>query len=242
MQTLALNVVCNFKIFKKTTILIRIESTRHSISQNILKWKNFKYILKVVLISSIFMLSSSLKAQNNVGLKFFGLSFHPKGEHENAFLMPNKLDKNGYLVMNFGAVVSYEHFIFKEIISLKVAQALYSDCAARLGGFSHIGLRGRILKKGKHTLLGGIGPTIIYRKNWVELNGYENKNRFKGEIYDKWQYMFIWYGGEFEYRYSISENMDITSSFVPGYPDLMSLSFGINIKIKNKLHTTIDKK
>jgi len=179
----------------------------------------------------ILLLSLSLKAQHNLGVKFFGMSIHPKGEKDNAFLMLNKLDKNGYLVLNFGGIISYEHFIFRDIISVKAVQALYSDCAARLGGFSHIGLRGTILQKGKHTLNGGIGPTLVYRKSWLELDGYVNQNRFMGDEENKFQYLFLWYGGEFEYKYSLNDKFDISISFVPGYPDLMSLSFGINKKL-----------
>lgn len=190
-------------------------------------------IMKVFLLSLTVLFSICLKAQNNIGIKYFGLSIHPKGEHENSFLMPNKLDKNGYLVMNFGAVVSYEYFIVEERVSLKIAQALYSDCAARLGGFTHIGIRGRILKKGKHTISGGIGPTIVYRRNWLELDGYINQNRFKGDEDDKWQYLFLWYGGEFEYKYLISDRIDFSASFIPGYPDLMSLAVGVNLKFNN---------
>lgn len=185
----------------------------------------------IILFTTFILLSLNLNAQNSIGLKFFGLSIHPKGEKENAFLMPNKLDKNGVFVMNFGGVVSYEYFIFKDIVSVKAIQSLYSDCAARLGGFSHIGVRATIFKKGKHTFSGGIGPTIIYRRNWLDLDGYVNKNRFKGNKNSKWQHLFLWYGGEFEYKYSINEKFDISGSFVPGYPDLMSLSLGMGIKL-----------
>lgn len=179
----------------------------------------------------IMLFSLSLKAQDNAGIKFFGMSIHPKGEKDNAFLMPNKLDKNAYLVLNFGGIVSYEYFIFKDIISLKAVQALYADCAARLGGFSHIGLRAIILRRGKHTLNGGIGPTIVYRKNWLELSGYVNQNRFTGGKENKYQYLLLWYGGEFEYKYLLSDKFDISISFVPGYPDLMSFSFGLNKRL-----------
>lgn len=181
-----------------------------------------------------FLYSNTILAQDNVGIKFFGLSIHPKGEHQNAQLMPNKLDKNAYLVMNFGGEIMYEKFFFKDIFSVKIVQALYADCAARLGGFSHVGLRGRILKKGKHSLYGGIGPTLVFRRNWLELQGYANPDRFKGELGDKFQYLFLWYGGEFEYKYSLNQNIDLATSFVPGYPDLMSLAIGINYKFNKK--------
>jgi len=186
-----------------------------------------------VFFSIIFMLiSCSLSAQNNIGIKYFGLSIHPKGEKENASLMPNKLDNDGYLVLNIGGELMYEHFIFEDIISIKVIQALYADCAARLGGFSHIGLRGKMIKKGKHSLYGGIGPTFVYRRNWLEMPDYINQNRFKGELGDRFQYLFLWYGGELEYKYKLNLNWDFAVSFVPGYPDLISLAFGLNYKFR----------
>lgn len=169
--------------------------------------------------------------QNNISIKFVGLSIHPLGE-DNAFLMPNKLDENAHLVVNYGGLISYEHFLHKDMFSVKVIQALYADCAARLGGISHIGLRGRILRKGKHSIYGGIGPTLLYRKNWEDLAGYENTGRFKGDVGDTWQYAFLWYGGEFEYNYLISDKIECSMNFTPGYPDLMSLTAGINILLE----------
>lgn len=179
-------------------------------------------------------LFENIRAQDNVGIKFFGLSIHPKGEKENTFLMPHKLDKNGYLVMNLGAEVMYEHFFYQDLLSVKVIQALYADCAARTGGFSHIGVRAKIFKTSRHSLYGGIGPTLVYRRNWLEMEGYVNLNRFKGGENVKWQYLFIAYGGEFEYKYTLTHRIDLSASFVPGYPDLMSLAVGINYKLETK--------
>lgn len=187
--------------------------------------------MRETILFILLLLALHSPAQNNIGLKFFGLSIHPKGEKDNAFLMPNKLDKEAYLVLNIGGVISYEHYIYKDFLSIKVAQAFYADCAARAGGFSHIGVRGRILKTGKHLLNGGIGPTIVYRRNWLELEGYKNQNRFKGHKVDRWQYLFLWYGGEFEYKYALGTQWDLSASFIPGYPDLMSLSLGMNFKL-----------
>lgn len=178
----------------------------------------------------IFFLAPVCDAQENIGIKFFGLSIHPKGEKENAFLMPNKLDPSAYFVMNFGAEFMYEKYIFKDLISVKIIQAFYADCAERLGGFSHVGLRAKIFKRGKHGLYGGLGPTLVFRRNWLQLEGYQNQNRFKGSVDDKYQHLFIWYGGEFEYKYELGQALNFTVSFVPGYPDLMSLSFGLDYR------------
>lgn len=67
-----------------------------------------------------------LYAQDNIGLKFFGLSVHPKGEKENAHLMPRKLDRHGYFVLNMGGMVSYEKFLIEDILSIKTVTALYA--------------------------------------------------------------------------------------------------------------------
>lgn len=191
-----------------------------------------KSILTITLIWFVSFFEKAI-GQDNLGIKYFGLSIHPKGEKQNSFLMPNKLDKNAYFVINFGGEMMYEKFVYKDIVSVKIIQALYADCAEKLGGFSHIGVRAKIFKTGKHSLFGGIGPTLVYRKNWQKMNGYINPNRFKGDVNDKWQYLFLWYGGEFEYKYCINDKIDFSASFIPGYPDLMSLSVGVNLKLKS---------
>lgn len=185
---------------------------------------------KVLLISTLTCLCFHIQARDNIGIKFFGLSMHPFGD-ENAFLMPRKLDGKGYFVLNLGAMLSYEKFFWQDILSVKVIQAGYSDCAARAGGFSHIGIRGKIFSTKRQSLSGGIGPTLIYRRNWNELERYHDPGRFQGGLSDKWQYLFIWYGGEFEYKYSLNETFDFALCFVPGYPDLISFSLGINYKL-----------
>lgn len=170
---------------------------------------------------------SLLKAQlpQSFGLKFFGLSIHAYGD-ENWRLMPRRLDDTGRFVINLGATANYELFVWRDIVSVKSSVALYSDCAARLGGFFHVGLRGRIFKIGRHTLNGGIGPTLIFRRNWAELPNYSNLHYFKGAPGDIWQWRFLWYGGEFEYNVQLWKGWEASLTFIPGFPKLMSLSIG----------------
>ncbi|MDG5816535.1 hypothetical protein QA601_15665 [Chitinispirillales bacterium ANBcel5] len=189
-----------------------------------------KYRSSYVLVLFLLVLTVTVRAQNNFGLKYFGLSIHPGGS-DNAQLMSTKLDKRARFVLNIGGAFSYEHFIFGDLLSVKIIQALYTDCASQLGGYTHVGFRGRIFKRGRHLLNGGIGPTLVYRRNWMELDGYENPTIFKGNEGDMWQYLFLWYGGEFEYKFSFSKKVNFSMSFVPGYPDLMNLSLGINYKL-----------
>lgn len=185
---------------------------------------------KNVLLFLLFLLPCLAAAQDNIGLKFFGLSIHPGGD-ENAPLMPRRLDSRGVFVFNLGGMLSYEKFVYEDGISVKAVQGVYSDCAARLGGFSHIGIRARIFKTGKHSLYGGIGPTLVYRRNWYELPGYLDPDYFDGKPTDTWQYKFLWYGGEFEYAYRLTERISFASTFIPGFPKLISFSFGVKYQL-----------
>ncbi len=78
--------------------------------------------------------------------------------------MPRKIDRDGYLVMNLGVLISHEHYLMKHFLSVKSATACYSDGAALLGGFIHLGLRARIFTFKKHQLSGGMGPTLVFRE------------------------------------------------------------------------------
>lgn len=170
--------------------------------------------------------TSPLQAQRNWSFKYFGLSLHPNGD-PNAPLMPLNPDRKGYLVFNLGGMASYEQFFKPHKFSFKGIQALYTDCAAQLAGFTHVGVRAVIFRTRRHSLSGGLGPTLVYRRNWHRLPGYQNSGYFDGAINDYWQYKFIPYAGEFEYNYQLTDQLDFSSTFVPGYPDLISLSFGL---------------
>lgn len=178
----------------------------------------------------IFFISVNLLvlAQNNIGFRFFGFTIHPRGEKTNARIMPLRLDKDAYFVLNPGCVIHYENKLYKDIFTIKVAQALYSDCAARLGGFSHIGFRGRILKKNNFSIYAGCGPTLVFRRNWIEIPEYINPYFFKGNANDKWQYKFIPYAGEVELKYFVSEIIEFAISLIPGYPVIINISLGLN--------------
>ncbi len=173
---------------------------------------------------------SPANARFSVGVQVFGLSIHPHGVLQPE-LMPRKLDPKGIFVMNLGIVASFEYFLFEDIVSIKLAQAFYSDCGNLPGGFTHIGLRGRILAIGPHRLYGGIGPTWIYRRSWFRLEGYDPAGSFfHGGPGSDWQHRFIWYGGEFEYNWYFRESTALAINFVPGYPDLMSLYTGFRFR------------
>ncbi len=184
--------------------------------------RHISFILGFIFVVNV----QATLAQSNVNFKYFGLSVHPKGD-PNAPLMPLNPDKKGYLVFNLGGMLSYEKFWKPQKYSFKVIQALYTDCAALLGGFTHIGVRAIIFQNKRHSLNGGLGPTFIYRRNWYQLPGYQDSGFFDGTPQSAWQYKFIPYAGELEYNYKLTDKMDFSTTFVPGYPSLISLSFGL---------------
>ncbi|MGV3540616.1 MAG: hypothetical protein ACO1OQ_12460 [Rufibacter sp.] len=183
--------------------------------------------LLFLLLICLLPAASQAQRSRNISLKYFGLSLHPQGD-DNAELMPLNPDGKGYFVLNVGGSVSYEQFFVPGKFSVKAIQALYADCALRFAGFTHVGLRAVIFEVGRHSLNGGLGPTVVYRRNWSELDGYNlSTSFFGGDPSDTWQYRMIWYAGEFEYNYRFKERSDFSVSFVPGYPNIMSLSFGV---------------
>jgi hypothetical protein len=186
----------------------------------------------LVLLLFLLPFTGQGQTRRNLNFKYFGLTLHPKGD-DNAELMPLNPDGKGYLVVNLGGSIGYEHFIKGDKFSIKAIQALYADCAMQLAGFTHLGVRAVIFDVGRHSLNGGIGPTLVYRRNWAALDGYNvSTSFFGGDASDAWQYKMIWYAGEFEYNYRLTDRTDFSTSFVPGYPNIMSLSFGVRVWLK----------
>jgi len=171
--------------------------------------------------------------QYTFGIKLTGLSIHPGGA-QNAHIMKYKIDEKGVFVFNPGIRLSFEYFIYKDIVSIKFDQGFYRDCANQFAGFSHIGIRGRIFQIGNHSLNGGIGPTFFFRRNWYKIDGYiEDDDFFRGGPNDNWQRRFFWWGGEFEYNYRINERIEFSTSLIPIIPPIIPGSIHLGIRILN---------
>lgn len=163
-------------------------------------------------------------AQDNVGLRFVFGTLHPNGE-KMAFLMPNKLDKNAVAVLNWGFIGHYQRYIYKKRISLKVAQGGYSDCARLFAGHTHLGFRFNFLNGKRHSLEFGFGPTFVYRESWNRFEGYVQDTKLLKNT-KNWQWNFVWYGGELEYDYALTKNIDLNINVIPGYPKFYTFAIG----------------
>lgn len=182
----------------------------------------------------LFLTSFPVFAQFSAGIKFFGLSMHPKGA-DNAALIPYKFDNRGIFVLHPGATLNFEYFVWKDIISVKAVQGLYADCAMQFAGFSHLGFRIRLFKIGRYSMNAGIGPTFLYRQSWYKLPGYKDRFTFyRGTKDEDWQYRFIVYGGEIENNIQVNDKFDVSISVIPGGLDLINISFGARYNYKAK--------
>jgi len=191
--------------------------------------KNKNKILILIITYMVLAVNNLPGRQTAIGIQFTGISIHPGGA-AHSDIMPLKIDEAGLFVINPGLRLNFEYFFFRDIFSIKFAQGFYGDCTMSFGGFSHIGIRGRIFQRGNHTIRGGIGPTYLFRRNWYRLDGYlGNDNFFRGTPDNTWQWRFLWYGGELEYYYKISERTELMVSMVPFYPVI--IQFGVRIFI-----------
>jgi hypothetical protein len=166
---------------------------------------------------------SPIAYKNAFTVKYFGLSMHLR-QTPTPELFKNRLDRKGIAVLNFGGIVGYDRFVVRDVISVRVEQGLYADCASSMAGFTHLGWRGQIFRTGRHSLNGGFGPTLVYRRDWNRLPGYEDDGYFDRS--GDWQYKFYWYGGEFEYNYQLRGHYDLSLNLVPGIPELVSFGAG----------------
>jgi hypothetical protein len=166
-------------------------------------------------------------SQTLINVKYIGLSGHLKVS-PHPHLYTRKIDKKGFTVLNIGVIAGVERNFIKNWFSVKFVQAVFSDCASQPAGFTHIGVRFSFANKNHHFSIGN-GPTIFYRKDWLDLPGYVDEGLFKRK--DKVQYIFFWYAGEVEYNYRINEKMDIGITIIPGPPEFFTLAPGIRMRL-----------
>ena len=187
-------------------------------------------MMKRILLIILFCFAFKVNAQNNLNLEFVGLTIHPAGD-PTAHLQPNKLDENARFVINYGAVLTYEHFIIGDVLALKGLQSVFADCSAGWAAISHIAIKGMVLRRPKHRLGISLGPAFMIRESWRRFEDYESSgylNDMYSPIFGPVQYKFFPVAAEIEYDLKLNEQLDFTFSVVPGVP--MAFTFGFGIK------------
>lgn len=206
-------------------------------------------IRKLILGGWLLLWMPVMHAQSTFTLKYFGLTIHPFGDRT-AELQPHKLDKTAHFVLNFGGYAGYEHFVYKDLVSLKVIQGVFTDCSGGWASVSHFGVRALLLETRKHRLYFGIGPTLLVRNSWERFGDkYQPSGYFETAhhtLLGNVQWKFIPYGCEFEYDYRWTERNQLSVSFTPGVPLACTFSVGwkhwISIKTFDYLKVYVPRK
>ena len=199
--------------------------------------------MRLKLFLFFILISISVKSQNNFSVKLFGFSFLPS-EQKNTHIKPERQFSDGKVALEAGIILGYEWFIREDFVSMKISQTLFDDRAGKLAGATSLMFRARIFKsktqrynaQSRHSIYIGLGSALFYRKNWSEIEGYEDENIYKDE--NNWQYKFGFITGEIEYNFAFSKTTDISLSINHIHPEgftlALGLKFWISKKIKNK--------
>lgn len=177
-------------------------------------------VMKHILVILLMVTTCSVFGQVTLGIKFFGLTGHLK-KSPHPHLYPLRLDKKGAFVVTTGIILTAEVFVYKDILSVKAGQSIFSDCAKKFAGFSHLGFRIHGYSGDHHFSIGN-GPTLFYRKDWGNLPGYVDEGLFRRHgIY---QTRFFWFGGDIEYIHAEKGEPGYSLSILPGPPEFISLA------------------
>ena len=162
--------------------------------------------------------------QETLTIKYFGLTIHPFGD-KTAELQPNKLNKNAHFVANVGVFIGYEKFLYRNFFSVKLIQGVMGDCSNGLASATHFGPRVALLRKEKHRLYFGIGPTLLVRDSWNRFgNDYESSGYFNetySSLLGELQWKLIPYAFEFEYDFAFTPKNQLSVSLTPGVPAMI---------------------
>lgn len=170
------------------------------------------------------------QSQNNLSMEFVGLTIHPAGD-PTAHLQPNKLDEDARFVINYGGVLSYEHFIIGDVFAVKGLQAVLADCSAGWASITQIAIKGMVIRQPRHRLGLSIGPAFMMRESWNRFEDYESSgylNEANSPLFGPVQYKFFPFAAEIEYDVKVGRKTDLTFSIVPGIP--MAFTFGFGLK------------
>lgn len=191
--------------------------------------------IKAFLVFSL--LSFGGFAQNNLNFKVSTVGIYPFDD-SNSDIFVNTLDNKGKLTYEPGIMISYEDFNGLAPASFEIIQGLYNDCANQVAGFTHVGVRIKMLQKFKHSLSFGFGPTLFYRNDWHTIEGYNDENYYNttGGL----QYKLAWWGGEVEYDYYLSKHGDLSLSLNLIHPKAFTIGIGYRYWISRKARRGCD--
>jgi hypothetical protein len=163
-----------------------------------------------------------------LGLKYTGLTYHPGGG-ENEEPYKRSLDDDDVWVVQVGLEGNADYLLHK-FLYMRFATSLYKDCADVWAGYYHLGFRANWMPAERLALRVGIGPTYLWRQNWLgRVKGYTRDSFFGPATTGDYQGAFIWYGGDIEVEWKAWRKTSLVYSVVPGYPEAIQSSAGLRM-------------
>lgn len=184
---------------------------------------------RALLLFAFLLFALQNRAQWYVGVKFVGVTIHTDNNF-NGHLYKTAIGKKNRVAFHFGLAVTCEYKI-NTWLSVKASQSGFRDCAGKFAGMTMLNVRGTIDMGDAGDISGGLGPFWYYRRSWFAIEGYEDDGYFKLSSNSKWQKKFVWYGGEIEYNYPITETLDWSTNILPGIPVVIAVASGVRSQL-----------
>lgn len=154
-----------------------------------------------------------------------GLTFHPDGGENEGY--PRQLDDEAYWVVMPGTQIDVDYALHRFALA-RFSTSLYRDCADVWSGFFHLGPRLNLPLGSKFVFRIGIGPTFLWRENWLNVVEGYTKDSFYGRAKPgTFQSKFIWYGGDVDIEYKINDKVSFIYANIPGWPEVITSNVGL---------------
>jgi hypothetical protein len=156
-----------------------------------------------------------------------GLSYHPGGGENEGY--PRQLDDKGLWVVILGGEVDADMYLHRYLI-LRAATSLYRDCADVWSGFYHLAPRLNLPIGSRFTFRIGIGPTLLWRENWLGVVPGYTKDSFYGKATQgEYQSKLIWYGGDLDFEWRLTPRLSLLYANIPGWPEVVTSNIGVRV-------------
>ena len=163
-----------------------------------------------------------------LGLNYTGISYHPGGG-ENEEHYKRSLDDKDYWVFLIGLQANADYKLFPWMY-LRAATSLYKDCADVYAGYYHLGFRANWDVTDRVSMRIGIGPTYLWRQNWLgKVKGYTKDSFFGPATAGDFQGKLIFYGGDAELEWKAWDRVSLVYAVIPGYPEVIQNSVGARL-------------
>jgi len=194
--------------------------------------------MRILLIGIIALFGmQSIQAQTMIHPKFGGLGYHPF-ETPNRVLYENALDANQQWVVEPAVMVSVETYLRGTQLSWRFMPGFYVDGAARPAMFFHAGLKFRFLQIFRSSFDIAAGPTYNFRQDWHQYDNYTEEGDWN--LNGNWENQFNLLG-ELEYKFFLSEELDITASVLYGHQyETFTFTFGLRYWLSTTIKHPID--